>query len=118
VTIEDYSLFATIRLYLALFALFVLIAIRSSRVFAIRYSGFPDALPQIEIDNDCRIFAFLMYFENLSRRSQSFALRNFSGICRPSFGNSTARSSIHLKVSHMAKTAPFSFENGLVWTGP
>ena len=51
VTIEDYSsLFATIRHYSPLFALFVLFAIRDyslfairySRLFAIRYSGFPD----------------------------------------------------------------------------
>ena len=51
VTIEDYSsLFATIRHYSPLFALFILFAIRDyslfairySRLFAIHYSGFPD----------------------------------------------------------------------------
>ena len=52
---------------------------------------------------DSQIFAFLTYFEKLSRRSQSFAKEIFTGICRPSFCDSTARSSIYLKVSHMVQ---------------
>ena len=53
------------------------------------------------LTTDGQIFAFLTYFEKLSRRSQAFAQTHliFTGICRPSFCDSTARSSIHLKVS-------------------
>ena len=52
-----------------------------------------------------QIFAFLTQFEKLSRRSQSFAQRHFYRVrfCRPSFHDSTTRSLIYLKVSHMLK---------------
>ena len=59
---------------------------------------------KLKLTTDGQIFAFLTYFEKLSRRSQSFLPKEIvTGICRPSFCNSTARSSILLKVSHMVK---------------
>ena len=58
---------------------------------------------KLKLTTDGQIFAFLTYFESSRVAHNHLPKEIVTGMCRPSFCDSTARSSIHLKVSHMVK---------------